>query len=90
MLGSGGTSTLEEFFQSVTVALGFDTREAIDRVDIQLGVTAGVANLRDSISGVSLDEEGVNIIRAQQAYEASARFISAVSDVLEILLTEVR
>jgi flagellar hook-associated protein 1 FlgK len=90
VLGSGGTSTLEEFFQSITVALGFDTREAIDRVDIQLGVTAGVANLRDSISGVSLDEEGVNIIRAQQAYEASARFIAAVSDMLDILLTEVR
>jgi flagellar hook-associated protein 1 FlgK len=90
VLGAQGTATFESFFQSTTLELGFTTREAIDRVDIQLGVVAGVANLRDSISGVSLDEEGVNMIRAQQAYQASARFISAVSDVLDILLTEVR
>jgi flagellar hook-associated protein 1 FlgK len=90
VLGPNSNATLEEFFQSTTLELGFTTREAIDRTEIQLGVVAGVANLRDSISGVSLDEEGVNTIRAQQAFEASARFVAAVSDVLEILLTEVR
>jgi flagellar hook-associated protein 1 FlgK len=89
LLGSASSATIEEFFQSTLVTLGFTTREARDRFDIQSGVLNGIANLRDSIAGVSLDEEGVNIIRAQQAYEASARFIAAVSDVLEILLTEV-
>jgi flagellar hook-associated protein 1 FlgK len=90
VLGANQDATMEEFFQSMIIELGFTTREAIDRLEIQAGVVAGVANLRDSISGVSLDEEGVNTIRAQQAYEASARFVAAVSDVLEILLTEVR
>jgi flagellar hook-associated protein 1 FlgK len=90
VLGANNDATLEEFFQSTVIELGFTTREAIDHFEIQSGVVAGVANLRDSISGVSLDEEGVNTIRAQQAYEASARFVAAVSDVLEILLTEVR
>jgi len=89
VLGANNSATVEEFFQATVVSLGFTTRQAIDRVEIQLGVVAGVGNLRDSISGVSLDEEGVNMIRAQQAYEASARFVAAVSDVLDILLTEV-
>ncbi len=89
VLGANNSATVEEFFQMTVVSLGFTTRQAIDRVEIQLGVVAGVGNLRDSISGVSLDEEGVNMIRAQQAYEASARFVAAVSDVLDILLTEV-
>ncbi len=89
VLGANNSATVEEFFQTTVVSLGFTTRQAIDRVEIQLGVVAGVGNLRDSISGVSLDEEGVNMIRAQQAYEASARFVAAVSDVLDILLTEV-
>jgi len=89
VLGANNSATVEEFFQATVVSLGFTTRQAIDRVEIQLGVVAGVGNLRDSISGVSLDEEGVNMIRAQQAYEASARFVAAVSDMLDILLTEV-
>ncbi|NQU08387.1 MAG: flagellar hook-associated protein FlgK [Candidatus Abyssubacteria bacterium] len=89
VLGTNTSATLEEFFQTTIISLGFTTRQAIDRVDIQLGVVSGVANLRDSISGVSLDEEAVNTIRAQQAYEASARFVAAVSEVLDILLTQV-
>jgi flagellar hook-associated protein 1 FlgK len=89
VLGTNTSATLEEFLQTTIITLGFTTRQAIDRVDIQLGVVSGVANLRDSISGVSLDEEAVNTIRAQQAFEASARFVAAVSDVLEILLTQV-
>jgi len=89
-LGANDNATMEEFFQTSMVTLGFTTREAIDRTEIQLGVVSGVQNLRDSISGVSLDEEGINTIRAQQAYEASARFVAAVSDLLDILLTEVR
>ena len=89
LLGPTGNATIEEFFQATLVSLGFTANEANDRLEIQTGVIDGIANLRDSISGVSLDEEGVNIITAQQAYEASARFIAAVNDVLEILLTQV-
>ena len=89
VLGTNTSATLEEFLQTTIISLGFTTRQAIDRVDIQLGVVSGVANLRDSISGVSLDEEAVNTIRAQQAFEASARFVAAVSEVLDILLTHV-
>lgn len=89
VLGLNDGATIEEFFQSMVVELGFSTREAIDRFEIQSGIVNGIANLRDSIAGVSLDEEGVNIIRAQQAFEASARFIAAVDEVLEILLTQV-
>jgi len=89
VMGINNSATMEEFFQTTLVSLGFTTRQAIDRQEIQTGVVSGIANLRDSISGVSLDEEAVNIIAAQQAYEASARFIAAVSEVLDILLNEV-
>ena len=88
VLGTNSHATLDEFFQATTVSLGFATRQAQDRVSIQGGVLAGVRNLRDSISGVSLDEEGVLMIRAQQAYEASARFVGAVDDILDVLMRE--
>ena len=88
VLGLNNSATMEEFFQSTLVTLGFTTSQAIDRQEIQTGVVDGVANLRDALSGVWLDEEGINIVKAQQAYEAAARFISAVDEVLDILLTQ--
>ena len=41
-------------------------------------------DLRGSVSGVSLDEEAANLIRFQQAYEASARVISTINELLDI------
>jgi flagellar hook-associated protein 1 FlgK len=43
-------------------------------------------NQRDSISGVSLDEEAVNIIKYQKAYEASARYITVLNGLTEEVL----
>jgi flagellar hook-associated protein 1 FlgK len=39
-----------------------------------------------SISGVNLDEETVNMISYQRAYQASARFISTVNELLAMLV----
>jgi flagellar hook-associated protein 1 FlgK len=38
------------------------------------------------ISGVSIDEEAVNMITYQRAFQASARFISTISDLLDVLV----
>jgi flagellar hook-associated protein 1 FlgK len=42
---------------------------------------------RQSISSVSLDEEGINIVKYQQAYDASARVITAIDEMLDTLIT---
>ncbi len=39
-----------------------------------------------AISGVSIDEEAVNMITYQRAYQASARYISTISDLLDVLV----
>jgi len=44
-----------------------------------------LANQRDSISGVSIDEETANMIRFQNAYQAAARVISTVNDLTQDL-----
>ncbi|RJP26170.1 MAG: flagellar hook-associated protein FlgK [Candidatus Abyssobacteria bacterium SURF_5] len=88
VIGAGASLTIEGFFQETLAYLGSETRQAIDKHDVVLGVVSGIANLRDSISGVSLDEEAINIMVAQQAYEASAQFVGAVNDMLQVLLTE--
>ena len=54
------------------------------KADQQAGevVLGQLANLRGAISGVSLDEESANLIRFQQAYQASARVIQTINDLL--------
>ena len=41
---------------------------------------------REQFSGVSLDEEAIRLIEMQQAYAASARVISTVDDMFQILI----
>ena len=43
-------------------------------------------NLKESISGVSLDEEMANMIRFQHAYSAAARMMTAVDEMLNIII----
>ena len=42
--------------------------------------------LRDQVSGISLDEEAVNLLKYQKAYEANARFFRAIDATLDTLL----
>jgi len=46
--------------------------------------------LRESQSGVSLDEEMTNLIKFQKAYSASARMITTASEMLDTILAMVR
>jgi flagellar hook-associated protein 1 FlgK len=42
--------------------------------------------LRDQVSGVSLDEEAMQLLKYQRAYEANARFFSAIDQTIEVLI----
>ena len=39
-----------------------------------------------AVSGVSLDEEAINLINYQQQYQGAARFISVVNELTQVLL----
>lgn len=41
---------------------------------------------RDSVSGVSLDEEFANLIQYQHAYQANAKVISTVDNLLDVII----
>ena len=43
-------------------------------------------NYRESISGVSIDEEMVNLVNYQKAYQAAARLINTASEMMDTLL----
>lgn len=90
VLNAGGVqSTFEEFFESSVVEVGIASADIQTRQASQSSFVVTLENRIQSISGVNLDEETVSLIQAQQAFAAAARFVQAVSDVLEILTTEV-
>ena len=55
-------------------------REANGRLAVQQSAVAQAKNLRQQMSGVSLDEEATILIQFQRAYEANSRLISVLDE----------
>lgn len=73
-------------YRSFIVALGVETQAANRRVQIQADITNQLDAVRDAESGVNLDEEMANMVAYQHAYNASARHLTAVDQMLETLI----
>ncbi len=82
-------ATAGQFYASVVYRVGSDTRSTQDRLETQQNLLQQLENQRDAFSGVDLDDEAVNIIKYQKAYQASARFVTVIdtltSDLLKML-----
>lgn len=83
-------STIEDFYISILSSIGVETNRINMMYESQKALTTQLENQRDKISGVNLDEEASNLIVYQRAYQASAKFISTINDVLDILMSIVR
>jgi len=58
-------------------------------VENQANVVASLESRKASVTGVSLDEEGANMVRYQNSYNAAAKVISTVQQLLDTLLNMV-
>ncbi|GMT42572.1 MAG: flagellar hook-associated protein 1 [bacterium] len=83
---ASGLYTFSDFLGALVGEVGSATQTAQNRRDIQEDVTNQLGNLREQISGVSLDEEMINLIKFQRAYEAAAKMITTIDDMLQTLL----
>ena len=78
-----GGKTASEFYSNMVFSVGNDVSNASAESDASQLVLQQLQNRRGSISGVSLDEEAANLIQFQRAYEAAARVITTINDVLD-------
>ncbi len=81
-----GTGTLTDFVTGFLGELGVEAGAAKRRSE---GLEAQITQLnarRDEIQGVSIDEELINMIKYQRGFEAAARIISVMDQVLQTLL----
>jgi len=82
-----GTATLADFYQGVVGSLAVQSASAKDRLDNQSLLLTSAQDERQQVSGVNIDEETINLISYQRAYQAAAKFISVIDSLLETLIT---
>lgn len=84
--GSNETASILGFFRNTVTALGLKVRNAQDS-DSMFTTLANQSNARrQSVSGVSVDEELVNLMRVQQSYTAATKLIKTADEMLQTLL----
>jgi len=84
-----GAFTFDEFYNALVSAIGIESSTAQAGVRQQDGVLLQLSNRRESISGVSIDEELINLVQFQQAFNASARMISLVEELFDTLINRI-
>ena len=85
-ISGDGSVTLEEKYLQTIGNIGLETGKA--RIDSEqaTGILAQANSLRERLTGVSIDEETANMIRFQQAYQASAKIMQAADDMFKTVL----
>jgi flagellar hook-associated protein 1 len=84
-----GAFTFDEFYSSIVSNLGIESFSTQANFAQQEGILLQLNTRRESISGVSIDEEFINMVKFQQAYNASARLIGIVDELLDTVISQV-
>ena len=78
--------TFGEAYQRLVTNLGLEAEEAATQETFFQGLVEQFTNMRDAVSGVSLDEELTNLVKFQRAYQAAARLVSVADELYQTLL----
>jgi len=76
----------EDYVKTIISCMGVDGQLATHYLNNQTVLTNQIENRRQSISGVSVNEEMGNLVRYQHAYKAAAKMIQTYSELLDILV----
>ena len=82
---STNTATFDDFYTALVGNVGSDVAMAQTNSDHQEAVTLQLNTYREEVSGVNLDEEMVDLVQYQAAYNAAAKLVSAVDEMLQTL-----
>lgn len=77
-------ATSDDYWRAITANKGVQAAEAKRMVESQEILLNQLEGKKQSISGVSLDEEMTNMIKFQHAYNAAARYITAMDEALKL------
>jgi len=82
-----GNDTYTSWFGKMAATVGMEVNQnELARTGLEDTMTQ-LNNVRDATAGVSLEEEMVNLIQYQKGFEASAKFLATVDEMMSTLLT---
>lgn len=79
-------STFSDFYNGIITDIGVTSAEASSNLKASARVTEELQSARDATSGVSLEEEAVNLVKLQRAYQAAAKLMTTADQMMESLL----
>lgn len=79
-------SNFDDFYNAQVAEIGISTQRANKSAESQKNIMTQLSNMRESVSGVSLDEEAAKMIEFQKSYEASARLIKVADEMFDTVL----
>ena len=82
-----GTSTLNEYFSAIAADVGLTVSQNTAALESAEDTLTQLQNMRDSISGVSTDEEMLLLVQYQSGYEAAAKYLTTVDEMLDTLMS---
>jgi flagellar hook-associated protein 1 FlgK len=75
------------FFGKLSADAGRNVAAAKQEVDARSQLTAQARNMRTQVSGVSFDEEAIELVQLQRAYQATAQMIRTVDELLDVVMS---
>jgi flagellar hook-associated protein 1 len=85
----GGTSSAAEAYGNIVGDVGMRRAASQSDVSLRQGILQQATAARESVSGVSMDEEMVNLQKYQEAYQANGKLLTVVNGLLQDLLNAV-
>ncbi|MBN2073597.1 MAG: flagellar hook-associated protein FlgK [Actinobacteria bacterium] len=83
---SGNTATFDDYYNNLIVKIGVDTQQCTREMENTELLIEKINLRREAISGVSTDDELVDMVKYQHAYNAAARVISTMDEMLETII----
>lgn len=82
------TGTFSEFITGYTNTLGTDKKTNDSRLKASLAIAESVESDRMGVSGVSLNEEGINMMTYNKAYSALGRLMTTMDEQLDMIINQ--
>jgi flagellar hook-associated protein 1 FlgK len=85
-----GGYSFTEYYGSIAASVGRDLEGAREAQSAQSDLASQARQLRDDLQKVSLDEEAVMLIQYQRSFEASARLVTALDEMTQVVFDMIR
>ncbi len=85
-LNMGGTQSYNDYYGTIVRDVGNEVLKSSAYYNHQSDMMVQLENQRESVSGVSLDEEMINLIKFQNAYTAAAKLITTADEMMQTVL----